>query len=88
MRIAQEACFKKHGREILHYLLRNPCATTRDILLAIEGNQSTIRTRLKELEEEGFIDSTYSVKNNCKIYAIHEMWVNLAVSIDSRRFRW
>lgn len=88
MRWPNEPIYKKHGAEIMHYLLRNPCATTPEILLAIEGCQSTIRARLKELEEEGFIKSIYSMKRNCNFYAIEDIWVNLAVSIDPQRIRW
>lgn len=72
----------------MHYLLRNPCATTCEIILAVEGNYNTIRRRLIELEEEGRIWSFYSVKSNCNKYAIRDEEVPLALSFCTENLRW
>lgn len=88
MRYPKEAVFKKHGVQIMHYLLRNPCATAGEIILAVEGKHSTVHNRLIELEEEGRIWSFYSVKSNCNKYAIRDEEVPLALSFRTENLQW
>lgn len=88
MRYPKEAIFKKYSVQIMHYLLRNPCATASEIILAVEGNYRTVYNRLIELEEEGLIWSFYSVKSNANKYAIRDEEIPLALSFRTENLRW